>query len=49
MRSWHNGRLQGARIRDGGDGSLTEVVGQSVVLATLQDLLAWAGNIRCGR
>lgn len=41
MRSWHNGRLQGARIRDGGDGSLTEVVGQSVVLATLQDLLAW--------
>ena len=41
MRSWRDGRLQGARIRDGGDGSLTEVVGQSVVLAKLQDLLAW--------
>lgn len=41
MRSWHNGRLEGTRIRDGGDGSLTDIVGQSVVLAKLQDLLAW--------
>lgn len=41
MHSWRDGRLQGARIRDGGEGSLTEVVGQSVVLAKLQDLLAW--------
>jgi NADH-quinone oxidoreductase subunit B len=38
---WHNGRLQGARVRDGGDGSLTDVVGQSVLFAKLQDLLAW--------
>ncbi|ALA59186.1 NADH-quinone oxidoreductase subunit B [Nitrospira moscoviensis] len=38
---WRNGRLQGATIRDGGDGSLTDVVGQSVLFATLQDLLAW--------
>jgi NADH-quinone oxidoreductase subunit B len=41
MREWRNGRLEGASIRDGGDGSLTTVVGQSVVLAKLQDLLAW--------
>jgi NADH-quinone oxidoreductase subunit B len=41
MRWRHNGQLQGLRIRDGGDGSLTDVVGQSVVLAKLQDLLAW--------
>jgi NADH-quinone oxidoreductase subunit B len=41
MRGWRNGRLEGASIRDGGDGSLTAVVGQSVLLARLQDLLAW--------
>jgi NADH-quinone oxidoreductase subunit B len=41
MSWWRNGRLQGARIRDGGDGSLTDVIGQSVLLAKLQDLLAW--------
>jgi len=41
MRWWRNGRLQGARIRDGGDGSLADVVSQSVVLSRLQDLLAW--------
>jgi NADH-quinone oxidoreductase subunit B len=41
MSWWRNGRLQGARIRDGGDGSLAEVVSQSVVLSRLQDLLAW--------
>jgi NADH-quinone oxidoreductase subunit B len=41
MHSWHDGRLQGARIKDGGDGSLAQVVSQSVVLAKLQDLLAW--------
>ncbi len=41
MSWWRNGRLQGSRIRDGGDGSLTDVVSQSVVLAKLQDLLAW--------
>jgi NADH-quinone oxidoreductase subunit B len=29
------------RITDGGDGSLTSVVGQSVLFAKLQDLLAW--------
>jgi NADH-quinone oxidoreductase subunit B len=38
---WRNGRLQGTKISDGGDGSLPEVVGQSVLLARLQDLLAW--------
>jgi NADH-quinone oxidoreductase subunit B len=37
----HDGRLKGASIRDGGDGSMADVVGQSVVLAKLQDLLAW--------
>lgn len=41
MRGWRNGRLEGVSIRDGGDGSLTTVVGQSVLLAKLQDLLAW--------
>lgn len=41
MRMWHNGRLKGVPIRDGGDGSLAAVVGQSVLLAKLQDLLAW--------
>ena len=41
MHLWHNGRLQGTRIRNGGDGSLTDVMQQSVVLAKLQDLLAW--------
>lgn len=41
MRWWRNGRLQGAGVRNGGDGSLTDVVGQSVLLAKLQDLLAW--------
>lgn len=41
MHSWRSGRLQGARIRNGGDGSLAEVVSQSVVLSRLQDLLAW--------
>jgi NADH-quinone oxidoreductase subunit B len=38
---WHNGRLEGASIRDGGDGSLTTVIGRSVLLANLQGLLAW--------
>jgi NADH-quinone oxidoreductase subunit B len=38
---WHRGRLQGTTVRNGGDGSLTDAVGQSVLLATLQDLLAW--------
>jgi NADH-quinone oxidoreductase subunit B len=41
MLEWRKGRLQGTRIRDGGDGSLSDVVSQSVVLARLQDLLAW--------
>lgn len=41
MRGWRNGRLEGVSIKDGGDGSLTIVVGQSVLLAKLQDLLAW--------
>lgn len=41
MRGWHSGRLKGASIREGGDGSLADVVGQSVLLAQLQDLLAW--------
>src|SRR5687768_16079938 len=41
MHSWHEGRLQGARIKDGGDGSLAQVVSQSVGRAKLQDLLAW--------
>ncbi|HEX5545609.1 MAG TPA: NADH-quinone oxidoreductase subunit B family protein [Nitrospira sp.] len=41
MREWRNGRLEGVSIRDGGDGSLTTVVGQSMLLAKLQDLLAW--------
>src|SRR5438067_1595966 len=38
---WHRGRLQGTTVKNGGDGSLTDAVGQSVLLATLQDLLAW--------
>jgi NADH-quinone oxidoreductase subunit B len=41
MHGWRNGRLEGASIRNGGDGSLATVVGQSVLLAKLQDLLAW--------
>ena len=41
MLGWHNGRLEGVSVRDGGDGPLTAVVGQSVFLAKLQDLLAW--------
>ncbi len=41
MRWLRNGRLQGVRIKDGGDGSITDVVGRSVLLAKLQDLLAW--------
>lgn len=41
MRWLHNGRLQGVRVRDGGDGSISDVVGRSVLLTTLQDLLAW--------
>ena len=41
MRMWRNGRLEGASIREGGDGPLAAVVGQSVLLAKLQDLLAW--------
>jgi len=40
MRWWPNGRMQGVRVTNGGDGSLTDVVQQSVVLARLQDLLA---------
>lgn len=38
---WRNGRLEGVQIRNGGDGSLAAVVGQSMMLAKLQDLLAW--------
>jgi len=38
---WHRGRLKGTTVRNGGDGSLTDAVGQSLLLATLQDLLAW--------
>lgn len=41
MTEWRNGRLEGVRITDGGDGSLTAVVGDSVLFAKLQDLLAW--------
>jgi NADH-quinone oxidoreductase subunit B len=41
MRWRHDGHPQNLRIRNGGDGSLMEVVGESVVLAKLQDLLAW--------
>ncbi|HEU4682932.1 MAG TPA: NADH-quinone oxidoreductase subunit B family protein [Nitrospira sp.] len=41
MPLWRSGRLRGSRVSDGGDGSLTDVVGRSVLLATLQDLLAW--------
>ena len=41
MTGWRNGRLEGVRITDGGDGSLTSVVGQSVLFTSLQDLLAW--------
>ncbi|MFZ3015139.1 MAG: NADH-quinone oxidoreductase subunit B family protein, partial [Nitrospira sp.] len=41
MTEWRNGRLEGVRITDGGDGSLTSVVGDSVLFARLQDLLAW--------
>jgi NADH-quinone oxidoreductase subunit B len=36
---WRSGRLNGTPPV--GDGSLTEVVRQSVLLSTLQDLLAW--------
>ncbi len=38
---WRNGRMQGVKVRDGGDGSLADAVGRSVLLARLQDLLAW--------
>lgn len=38
---WRNGRLNGMSPRTVGDGSLTDVVRQSVLLSTLQDLLAW--------
>jgi NADH-quinone oxidoreductase subunit B len=38
---WHKGRLQGTTIKNGGDGSLIDIVGHSVLLARLQDLLAW--------
>ena len=41
MTEWRNGRLEGVRITDGGDGALTSVVGQSVLFSKLQDLLAW--------
>lgn len=41
MSTWHSGRLEGVSIRDGGEGSLATVVSQSVLLARLQDLLAW--------
>jgi NADH-quinone oxidoreductase subunit B len=41
MTEWRNGRLEGVRITDGGDGALTAVIGQSVLFAKLQDLLAW--------
>ena len=41
MHGWRNGRLEGISIRDGGDGSLATVVGRSMLLAKLQDLLAW--------
>jgi NADH-quinone oxidoreductase subunit B len=38
---WRDGRLQASRTRVGGDGSLMEAVGQTVLLAKLQDLLSW--------
>lgn len=38
---WRNGRLNGTSPRTVGDGSLTDVVRQSVLLSTLQDLLSW--------
>jgi NADH-quinone oxidoreductase subunit B len=41
MTEWRNGRLEGVRITDGGDGPLASVIGQSVLFAKLQDLLAW--------
>lgn len=41
MTGWRNGRLEGVRVKGGGDGSLTSAVGQSVLFARLQDLLAW--------
>jgi NADH-quinone oxidoreductase subunit B len=41
MRSWRSGRLRGDPVTEGGDGSLTDVVSRSVLLASLQDLLAW--------
>jgi len=39
--SWRNGRLQATPTGVGGDGSLADAVSQSVLLAKLQDLLAW--------
>ena len=39
--SQRNGRLEARRARIGGDGSLTEAVEQTVLMAKLQDLLAW--------
>jgi len=41
MSWWRNGRLQGARVAQGGDGSLAAALSQSLILAKLQDLLAW--------
>jgi NADH-quinone oxidoreductase subunit B len=42
MNSWrHNDRLQAAPARTGGDGTLSEAMSQTLVLAKLQDLLAW--------
>ena len=42
MDNWRrDGRLEATPTRIGGDGSLTEAVGQTVLLAKLQDLLAW--------
>ena len=41
MNWWRSGRLNGTPPHTVGDGSLTEVVRQSVLLSTVQDLLAW--------
>lgn len=49
MTEWRNGRLEGVRVTEGGDGPITAVVGQSVLFAKLQDLLAWGGKVRSGR
>lgn len=41
MRWWHSKTAPAGRTADGGDGSLEDVARQSVLLARLQDLIAW--------